>query len=998
MRILRLSIAALLLLAGAAFGLDPRNAITQYAHTAWRVRDGHFAGAPSVLAQTSDGFLWIGTQTGLVRFDGVRFTPWEPPPGSRLPDDRIIDLLATRDGSLWIGTANGLARWHGSKLTVYARLGRFDALLEDHRGVVWVGHTRALEEVPPLCRFERERFQCFRFPDRDRLHYVGSLSEDRQGDLWIGGEMGVCRWRAEGLDCHEIESLAPLAGKAGVFGMAIGSDGTLWAGTGSTGVWQLRAGHWTSYPAPTERALNASTLLADREGSLWIGLEEGGLIRQTQGRTDRFLREDGLSGEAINSLFEDREGSLWVATAAGLDRFRDVKVVTLTPREGLPGGYFSAIAAARDGGVWISERRTLLRLKPSGISSEGVSQGLPGISPNSIFEDSRGRLWLGVDNGLAWRDQGRFFPVRMPDGGAVGIVCSMAEDREGNLWVTTTSPDHNLVRVRDGRVVQAFSTAQLGRQQATYVAADPKGGLWISLSGGKLMRWRDGSFEAHGEIGDASGRWVRSLHPDPRGLWAVTNHGLSLVGTGKPETLDVRNGLPCDDLEDMLPGEAGSLWIKASCGLFQIAAAELDAWEQHPERRVRIRVLDTADGVQAGLSPFTPRAAKSLDGRLWFTLEGTGVQVLDPKDLRDNPLPPPVQILRIVADRKVYPPAPRLRLPPLTRELEIDYTALSLAVPEKVLFRYRLVGAESDWQDAGTRREAFYTNLSPGNYEFRVIACNNDGVWSSGGATLAFTLRPAFYQTRWFLALCALTLAALVGSVFGWRVRQVRIRLAHRFEERLAERTRIAQDLHDTLLQGFLSASMQLYAAVEELPPEERAKGRFERVQQLMRQVIDEGRAALRGLRAPDAVANDLEPSLARVPAELGSQGEVKFRVVVEGRARPLAPVVRDEIYRISREALVNAFQHAGAAAVEVEIEYAARQLRVVVRDDGKGIDPEILRAGREDHWGLSGMRERAERIGARLQVWSRDGAGTEVELAVPGKVAYAPSSGGWET
>jgi signal transduction histidine kinase/ligand-binding sensor domain-containing protein len=997
MRILRLSIAALLL-AGAAFGLDPRNAITQYAHTAWRVRDGHFAGAPSVLAQTSDGFLWIGTQTGLVRFDGVRFTPWEPPPGSRLPDDRIVDLLATRDGSLWIGTANGLARWHGSKLTVYARQGRFGALLEDHRGVVWVGHTRALEEVPPLCRFERERFQCFWFPDRDRLHYVGSLSEDRQGDLWIGGETGVCRWRAEGLDCHEIESLAPLAGKAGVFGMAIGSEGTLWAGTGSTGVWRLTAGRWTSYPASTEMALNASTLLADREGSLWIGPEEGGIIRQTQGRTERFLRADGLSGEAINSLFEDREGSLWVATASGLDRFRDVKVVTLTPSEGLPGGYFSAIAAARDGGVWISERRALLRLKPSGISSEGAAQGLPGISPNSILEDSRGRLWVGVDNGLAWRDQGRFFPVRMPDGSAVGIVRSMAEDRAGSLWVTTTSPDHSLVRVRDGRVVQAFSTAQLGRQQATYVAADPKGGLWISLSGGKLMRWRDGSFEAHGEIGDASGRWVRSLHPDPRGLWAVTNHGLSLVGTGKPETLDVRNGLPCDDLEDILPGEAGSLWIKASCGLFQIAAAELDAWEQHPERRVRIRVLDAADGVQAGLSPFTPRAAKSLDGRLWFTLEGTGVQVLDPKDLRDNPLPPPVQILRVVADRKVYPRAPRLRLPPLTRDLEIDYTALSLAVPEKVLFRYRLVGAESDWQDAGTRREAFYTNLSPGNYEFRVIACNNDGVWSSGGATLAFTLRPAFYQTRWFLALCALTIAALVGSVFRWRLRQVRIRLDRRFEERLAERTRIAQDLHDTLLQGFLSASMQLYAAVEELPPEERAKGRFERVQQLMRQVIDEGRAALRGLRSPETDADDLEPSLSRVPAELGIQTGVEFRVVVEGRRRPLFPVVRDEIYRISREALVNAFQHAGAAAVEVEIEYAARQLRVVVRDDGKGIDPEILRAGREDHWGLSGMRERAERIGARLQVWSRDGAGTEVELAVPGKAAYAPSSGGRET
>jgi signal transduction histidine kinase len=341
-----------------------------------------------------------------------------------------------------------------------------------------------------------------------------------------------------------------------------------------------------------------------------------------------------------------------------------------------------------------------------------------------------------------------------------------------------------------------------------------------------------------------------------------------------------------------------------------------------------------------------------------------------------------------------------LRLPPLTRDLEIDYTALSLSVPEKVRFRYRLAkglkGANGDWQDAGARREAFYTNLSPGNYRFSVMACNNDGVWNPAGATLAFAILPAFHQTLGFFGLCAVALAGLAWSAYRWRVRQVRASLHRRFEERLDERTRIARDLHDTLLQGFMSASMQLYAAVEELPPEEPARSHFDRVQELMRHVIEEGRGALRGLRSPEGSVDDLETSLSRVPSELGIPVDTAFRVVAEGRSRPLLPVVRDEIYSIAREALVNAFRHAGAARIEVEIEYAARQLRVVVRDNGRGIDADVLRAGRKDHWGLSGMRERAERIGARLQVWSRAGSGTEVELAVPNAVAFtdgAPSS-----
>ena len=322
-----------LLLPHAAGGLDPNTALTQYGHTAWRVRDGYFAGQPTAITQTRDGFLWIGTLNGLIRFDGVRFMPWEPPAGSRLPHDRIINLLAARDGSLWIGTANGLAQWRAPNLVVHARAGRFGALLEDRRGTIWAGHTRA-PELPPLCRFERGEFRCFGFPDEPAPRHVGALHEDRQGNVWIGGRCGVCRWKPEPgrPECYTIGSPASEIGlglpfRRGLWRHLVGGDRDL-------GIWRLVAGRWTRYA--TRRARNCQPGRSSRIGEAACG--SGRMSTGSSGRkarTERITRADGLSGNAVNDLFEDREGSFWVATTAGLDRFRDVKVATLTPQEGL---------------------------------------------------------------------------------------------------------------------------------------------------------------------------------------------------------------------------------------------------------------------------------------------------------------------------------------------------------------------------------------------------------------------------------------------------------------------------------------------------------------------------------------------------------------------------------------------------------------------------------------------------------------------------------------
>lgn len=991
-----------LLLATPAAGLDLGTALTQYGHTAWRVREGYFAGPPSAIAQTRDGFLWIGTAAGLIRFDGVRLMPWQPPKGSRLPDDRIISLLGARDGSLWIGTANGLAEWRAPNLVIHARAGRFGALLEDRQGTIWAGKTRALSDLPPLCRSERGDFRCFGFPDEYGLTYVRALHEDRQGNVWLGGDRGVCRWKPEtpeAPECYAIGNPARGTDEHAVFVINDDPGGALWVGTKAQGIWRLVGGRWSRYP---DRELEAEGMLSDREGGLWLATLNQGLIRIAPGRTERLTRADGLSGDAVNDIFEDREGNLWVVTTAGLDRFRDVKVATLTAQEGVGGGDVGAVVASRDGSLWIAERRALIHLNPTGMSFYAAGKDLPGSSPTSLLEDSRGRLWVGMDNGLAWREHGRFFQLRMPDGSDVGMVRAMAEDRDGNLWVTTVDRSRPLLRVRDERVVEVLPAERLGGSQVSAIAADPEGGIWLGPAGSELKHYRNGGIEAHGRLGDPSRRRIYNLLPDVRGLWVVTNQGLGLLRNGKLSNLGTQNGLPCDNIEDALWGGDGSLWVKTACGLVRIPAGELDAWVGQPERRVRVGVLDAFDGVQSGLSPFTPRSARSRDGRLWFAIEEGGLQVVDPGRIAANRIPPPVQILRVVADHKDYQPETGFRLPALTRDLEIDYTALSFIIPEKVRFRYRLEGTGGDWHDAGARREAFFTNLKPGSYRFRVVACNNDGVWNLQGAALHFVILPAFYQTRAFLLLSLAVLALLAWTAYRWRLHQVATRLDLQFQERLAERTRIAQDLHDTLLQGFLSASMQLHVVADQLPADAPEKPRLHRVLQLMATVIEEGRNAVRGLRKPAqqlAGIDDLAQALARVPQELGLKETADLRIVVEGPSRPLRPLIRDEVYRISREALVNAFCHAEASAIEVEIEFTARALRILIRDDGRGIDPEVLGAGREGHWGLSGMRERAEGMGARLKVWSRERAGTEIELSVPGEIVFGdPPSGllGW--
>lgn len=990
-RCARLWICSLVLGHGRpALALNPDLRLTQYGHTAWTVRDGSLPAAPTSITQTSDGFLWIATEAGLQRFDGARFERWRPPDGAKLPSDRIYSVLGTKDGGLWIGTAAGLARWKGGKLDVFETQGHFGSLIEDRRGDVWAGHTRVVPGVPGLCRFTDGTFRCLENIDALTFRTVAALNEDRNGEIWIGAMDKVCRWRSGDPECFSVPGVTRGLNVDGVVAMTSDAQRNVWVSTLPSGISRLSSGRWAEGLAPSRLEWSSQAMRVDRRDALWVGTIGGGLARYMNARSERITRSDGLSGDGITDIFEDREGNVWVGTSAGLDRFRDVKIITLTEREGLPSSEVIAVATCRRGGVWVAGGTKLSRLDNDSFSAPWtVGHEFPGKYLTSLFEDSHGRLWIGVDDTLAWLENGRFGRLQIAPAETLRAVLAMAEDKDGSLWLATANPDRALVRVRGNRVVEALPKSRFGGEPFGAIVGDPAGGVWVGTSSTTLWLYNNGHIESFGRVGSMRIA-VRALFLDSGDVWEVTSAGLRRFRNGKFDTLDSKNGLPCDDIESAQRDDDGSLWLKTACGLVQVGAQALAAWSKDPGSQIPVRILDAFDGAQAGLTAFTPRAARSPDGRFWFAINDGGLQEFNPRHVDHNSTPPPVQVVRLFADHQPHEPTGAIELPPHTHDLEIDYVALSLTIPERVRFRYRLEGADGDWQDVGTRREAFFTNLKPGGYTFRVVACNSDGVWNTEGAAAAFTILPAFYQTRSFFVSCVLLSVGLLWGGVRFRVHQVRASLDQRYEERLAERTRIARELHDTLLQGFISASMQLHLAADQLPAESADSGRLTRVLDLMGRVIEDGRNAVRGLRAPDVGVDNLEAAFSRAARELGVEENVRIHVIGEGRERPLRPGTRDEIFSIGREALANAIHHARARSIEVEVEFTARALRLIVRDDGVGIDPSVVQSGREGHWGFAGMHERAEKIGGRIRVLSRSGAGTEVELTVPGRMAFS--------
>ena len=994
---LALSLAVLLGTCVCSVALNPSLDVTQYGHTAWTARDGFPGGAIFALAQTPDGYLWLGSEFGLYRFDGVHAVLWQPPAGQQLPD-KPYALLVTRDGTLWIGTFAGLVSWKAGKLTRYPEIGDqfVTSLLEDHEGTVWagvLGHTAG-----ELCAIRSGQAQCYA---RDGAFgtFVWSLFEDSSGTLWAGAESGIWRWQPEPQKRYAMPGVR-------VGDLVTSLDGRLLIGVSGGGLKQLVADKLEPYSIPSalnrtamlsDREVDSNKLLRDRDGGLWIGTHQRGLIHIHNGRTDVFTKSDGLSGDISCSLFEDREGNVWYAGTRGLDRFRELPVTTISAKQGLSSDYPTSLVASKDGSVWVGTHDGLTRWKNGHTTVFRKSDGLPANFVNSLVEDSRGRVWATLPgHKLGYFRDGRF--VSVPGLPSDEVYSIAAEDRD-NLWL---SGNKGLSHIRDGRFIENFPWSALGRQQQAKVVVSDQGGIWLAfwVDGGVLF-FKDGQVRASYTVADGLGKGpVGGIQLDQDGaLWAATQQGgLSRIKDGHIATLTINNGLPCNTIHWSVEDNDRSLWLNTACGLVRVVRSELDAWIADPKRRIELTQWDAADGVGVtAVSPayFNPPVAKSTDGRLWF-LGTEGVDVVDPHHLVFNTVAPPVQIEKIIVDEKTYPVSEEIRLPAGARNLAIEYTALSLAVAEKVRFRYKLEGQDRNWHEVVNNRVAQYTNLTPRNYCFRVIASNNSGVWNERGASLDFVILPAWYQTNWFRAAVPVAILGMIWGIHELRVRQMATQFNMRVEERISERTRIARDLHDTLLQSFQGLVFRFQAARFYLPDHpEQASEALDKALVSADQAIAESRGAIQGLRPESSKESDLEQMLLAAGRELASSRNLgdsapSLRVIVEGQRRAKPAMIREEVYRIARELLRNAYRHAQASSIEAELRYDADAFLLVVRDDGKGIDREVLKQrGRAGHWGLRGMYERAEGIGARLEIWSEKGAGTEIRLTVPGAIAY---------
>ena len=1004
-----------------ALALDPALGLGQYQHASWGAREG-LMGSVRAIVQTPDGYLWLGTEFGLVRFDGVRFLSWPQTPDQQLPSPRILSLLAARDGTLWIGTFSGLASWKDGRMTRYPDIrDQVTSLLEDHQGTVWLGGKER------VCSIRRGIIECrddlksgaasqYAYVQRD----VFSLHEDSEHRLWAGSESGLWQWqpgRPRRVLTHPVVA----------YGAVVQGDQptALTLITGSPDGRILRQfvdnkEETYALPGPPRR-FTPNRLMRDSNGALWIGTLDQGLLHVHNGKTTEFSQIDGLSSDFVLALFEDREGNIWVGTTNGLDRFRASVVSTISASQGLCSPAWS-LASAHDGSIWIGtddgvdrwQGGQLTIYRPAHLARAGRCTRAPAKvreitdpkSPDNLVgpltEDKRGRIWVMSRSGAAWFENGRFTRAGSLTAGATTAIA--ADTRDG-VWIA--DPDRGLIHVVVGRVAESiswpWSRAEHDRRVSAILLDPVRGGLWLGFVNGGIAYFDHGKLAASFGSKDGLGSdlvWNLLLDRDGA-LWAATDGGLSRVQDGRVKTLTAKNGLPCDVIRMVMEDDASSLWLYTGCGLVRIAHSELDAWWSDPKRIVQTRVFDSSDGIRSSaiIGRYGARSTKSLDGKLWFA-HGDGVSVVDPRNVPFNKLPPPVHVEQITADRRTYwqnssgdAPSSDLRLPPLVRNMEIDYTALSFVAPEKVRFRYKLDGRDLDWQDVDARRQAFYSDLAPGGYRFHVTACNNSGVWDKEDASLEFTIAPAYYQTNWFRGLCVLATVAMIWAGYQLRVRAIELRQVEirALNEQLikaqeAERMRIAGDLHDGVLQQITSLTLRLGMVRREVPPESEAIANINGLQQQLIQIGTDIRH----------ISHELHPALLQdsgLPAALSAYCEEfsKVRVIPvscesDESAKQMSPGSALCLYRIAQEALGNAAKHAKAKKIEVRLIQADGRVCLSVTDDGVGCDPHQV--GNSGGLGLISMRERVLQLDGTFEFDSEPRRGTTVKVTVPFRAA----------
>ena len=976
----------------SAHALDPNRMMSQYVHEKWNADRG-LSGHVFAITQTPDGYLWIGTDNGLVRFDGFSFQAVSFLPVGLPSNSPVLGLITDADGRLVVRLAGTVVLLKGN--AKFASLSSEVGLSASYVTAIWKeenGGVLFSDLVSGTVRFHGQRVEVLARPSRlPGAPLVTSLAETPDGKIWMGTlgtglfyvSQGQVRKVTAGLPVRKVNCMLSV------------SQNELWFGT-DRGLfrWNGKLLSRGGLPARFDK-LQVLTLLKDRESNVWVGTSQGLLRVNAKGVSFSDESTPGADG-AVNALFEDREGNLWVGGPNGLERIRDSAFVTYSKATGLPSEHNGPVYADAENRIWSASTDGGLYWLVSGRVENVTKETLVNDEVYSIA-GQKGDIWIGRQhNGLTHlhypRSRISYETYTERNGLAQNSVYSVYQSRDGVVWAGTLSG--GVSRLKDGRFTTYTATNGLGSNTINAILETRNGTMWFATSNGlsSLFREQWKTLSASDGLPSAT---VNCLFEDSAGiLWAGTSEGLAFFSASQAKVPGNIPELLHGQIFGIAEGKNGWLWIATASDVLRVRRDKLMVGAVGPSD---LREYGIEDGL---LSNHGVKRNNSViadaSGRVWFSLS-RGLSVTDPSNSTDNSAPAITHVEGISADGSLLDGKGLVRVPASSKRITFAYTGLSLAAPEHIRFRYLLEGFDRTWSEPAANREAVYTNLNAGRYTFHLVACNSDGVWNGAETAIQFEIEPLLWQRRWFrlVALAAIALAALL--FYRVRVLQLSRQMNLRFEERIGERTRIAQELHDTLLQGLISASMQLHVAAEQIPGDSAAKPKLGRVLELMRRVIEEGRNAVGGLRAHQNGSLDLGEAFSLVRQEFAGQAEAEFHVIVEGRPRPLHPLIRNEVYNIGREALTNAFRHSRASNIEVELEYAASHLRVLIRDNGVGVDPDILRRGRDGHWGLSGMKERTRRIGGKLRLLSNRRAGTEVELSVPGPIAFeSSSSNGW--
>lgn len=983
---------ALALICGSLARADePQQQLPRLLHTAWRQETG----APPniwVIGQAPQGDLWLGTGAGLYRFDGVRFSQFRSDGVRTLPSEIVTAMLVTRAGEVWTGYhAGGVSVIRDGRITNHAKgppAGTVKQIVEGRDGAIWIAAFGGVTV------FRDGRWTPI--PWDPAYGRAFNMLVARDGGIWVATQYALLRIDPTSLAVHETNE--PVEGS---WALAEAPEGRLWFADQALGLRALDPERLFDPVAPTRtppakpNRLVSRRVIFDSTGVLWGALEDGeGVYRILHpGRvpTGRVLSKadvdqtfgaaQGLTADLTAALFQDRERNIWVGSLLGLDRFSAADIVT---ERSIPSstreGYRAVVTPS--GRLYLTDADTLYRVDDAG-RAQALHQGLG--HPNELCAGKGGKVWMAADKGL-WRVDGpRLVPVPLPAATQHRVVLACAQDARGALWISIGGA--GLFR-QNGQAWRPV-TAHLPKGfYPRILVASPDGKIWAAepgfdlyaIGGGGVRRFTDQDGLVIGELKTLTiDRQGVVLAGGERGIARRMGDRFVSLTVDRHPALSLVSGLASDGL--------GGVWLGTIRDVSRISAQSLDRAFADADAPLELKRFDYRDGLPGAPQQHCCHRTVAADGahRVWL-LTNRAVAWLDPADLSHNPVPPTVTITGVTANTMPLPVRQDMRLMSDVRDLRIDFAAPSLAAPDRVRVRYRLWGVDGDWVDPGARHQAFYTRLPPGQYRFSVIAANNDGVWNRAGATLAFVIPPTFVQSRAFLTLLILGLVLLGGGAFYLRHRLTARRVAQQYEDRMAERERIARELHDTLLQNVQALVLKFHNLTKTLP-DDASRGQVAEAIDRAEQVVVESRERIMDLRTARS-SEDLAQRLGVAADFTGAMAKPELRVTTLGETRQLTPSALDEVTQIGSEAIRNAMRHSGGGLVTVELAFERSAFRMVVRDDGAGIPAGRLdRAEQAGHYGVVGMRERAQRLNGALRV-ENDG-GARLELTVPSRQAY---------